>query len=56
MSNYVLTLKLNTSNFHEDIINKRLEIARNIYNANVREILKRDRKMRHDPMYRSIKI
>jgi hypothetical protein len=55
MSNYVLTLKLNTSNFHEDIINKRLEIARNIYNANVREILKRDRKMRHDPMYRSIK-
>lgn len=55
MSNYVLTLKLNTSNFHEDIINKRLEIARNIYNANVREILKRDRKMRHDPIYKTIK-
>lgn len=55
VSNYVLTLKLQTSNFHADLINKRLEIARNIYNANVREIIKRDRKMRHDPEYRKIK-
>ena len=55
MSNFVLTLKLQTSHFHEDLINKRLEIARNIYNANVREIIKRDRKMRHDADYRKIK-
>lgn len=54
MSNYVLTLKLQTSRFHEDLINKRLEIARNIYNANVRELIKRDRKMRHDPIFKTI--
>ena len=55
MSNYVLTLELQTSNFHEDLINKRLEIARNIYNANIKELIKRDRKIRHDPEYAQIK-
>lgn len=50
----MLTLKLQTSRFHEDLINKRLEIARNIYNANVSELIKRDRKMRHDPIFQTI--
>ena len=32
-STYVLTLKLDTEEFQESILNKRLEIARNISNS-----------------------
>ena len=38
---YILTLKLKTEKYQEDIINKRLEIARNISNALTNKVLKR---------------
>ena len=40
-STYILTLQLHTELYQEDIINKRLEIARNIYNAILNKSLKR---------------
>lgn len=38
---YILTLQLHTELYQEDVINKRLEIARNIYNSILNKALKR---------------
>ena len=54
-SSYVLTLKLHTENFQEDILNKRLEIARNISNALTGKVLKRYNLMLESKEYRFIK-
>ena len=54
-SSYVLTLKLKTENYQEDIINKRLEIARNISNALTNKVLKRYKLMLESKEYMSIK-
>ncbi|MBU3100710.1 MULTISPECIES: hypothetical protein [Clostridium] len=45
-SNYILTLKLNTEKYQEDILNKRLEISRSIYNSCLGELFKRYNHMR----------
>ena len=52
---YVLTLKLKTEKYQEDIINKRLEIARNISNALTNKVLKRYKLMLESKEYMSIK-
>lgn len=52
---YVLNLKLKTQPFQEDIINKRLEIARNIQNNLINVVLKRYRLMIESKKYRKIK-
>lgn len=48
---YVLTLKLLPEKWQKDILNKRLEIGRNMYNALLGEILNRERKMKKDPRW-----
>lgn len=45
---YVVTIPLKTEPFQEHILEKRFEIARNIYNACLGEIIKRHKAMRHD--------
>lgn len=55
MTNYVLTLPLKTEKWQEDILDKRLNIARLIYNASLNEILKRYKKMKNDVEYKNIK-
>ena len=52
---YVLTLKLKTEKYQENIINKRLEIARNISNALTNKVLKRYNLMLESKEYMSIK-
>ena len=54
-STYVLTLKLQTEKFQEDIINKRLEIARNISNSLTNVVLKRYKLMLESKEYNAIK-
>ena len=54
-SSYVLTLKLHTEKFQEDILNKRLEIARNISNSLTGKVLKRYNLMLESKEYRYIK-
>ena len=54
-SSYVLTLKLHTEKYQEDIINKRLEIARKISNALTGNGLKRYNLMLESKEYRYIK-
>lgn len=54
-SSYVLTLKLHTEKFQEDVLNKRLEIARNISNALTGKVLKRYNLMLESKEYRYIK-
>ena len=41
MSNFILTLPLQAEKFQEDILNKRLEIARKMYNTCLNELFKR---------------
>lgn len=48
---YVLTLKLKPEIFQEHILEKRFNIARQIYNACINRILKQDKKMKHDKEY-----
>ena len=36
--NFVLTLKLDTENYQKDILDKRLDIGRRIYNACLNEL------------------
>lgn len=55
MSNYVLTLGLKTELWQEHILEKRLNIARMIYNSCIGEILKRHRKMVNSFEYKEIK-
>jgi hypothetical protein len=50
-ANYVLTLELNTEKWQEDILEKRLNIARLIYNACLNEILSRYRLMQRQKEY-----
>ena len=55
--NFVLTLKLDTENYQEDILDKRLEIGRRIYNACLNELDKRYRLMVESKEYqRTIKL
>ena len=54
-SSYVLTLQLKTEKYQEDIINKRLEIARNISNSLTGKVLKRYNLMLESKEYRKIK-
>ena len=52
---YVLTLRLKTEPFQEDILNKRFEISRKIYNACVNELYKRYRAMQQSKSYQKAK-
>ena len=54
MANYVLTLALKTELWQEHILEKRLNIARMIYNSCLSEILKRHRKMINSSEYKGI--
>ena len=54
-STYVLTSKLNTEEFQENILNKRLEIARNISNSLTNVVLKRYNLMLESKEYNKIK-
>ena len=54
-STYVLTLKLDTEQYQEDIIDKRLEIARNISNGLTNVVLKRYKLMSESKEYNTIK-
>lgn len=54
-SSYILTLALNTQLYEEDIINKRLEIARNISNSLTGKVLKRYNLMFQSKDYNKIK-
>ena len=54
MVNYVLTLALKTELWQEHILEKRLNIARMIYNSCLSEILKRHRKMINSSEYKGI--
>ena len=54
MANYVLTLALKTELWQEHILEKRLNIARTIYNSCLGEILKRHRKMVNSFEYKEI--
>lgn len=51
---YVLTLKLKTEIWQEHILEKRFEIARKLYNACLRECLKRYKKLQHDKEYKQV--
>ena len=55
MANYVLTLALKTELWQEHILEKRLNIARTIYNSCLGEILKRHKKMKNCSEYKEIK-
>lgn len=54
-SSYVLTLKLHTKKYQEDVLNKRLDIARNISNSLTGKVLKRYNLMIESKEYRQIK-
>ncbi|MBB5324864.1 hypothetical protein HNQ34_001962 [Anoxybacillus tepidamans] len=51
---YVLTLKLKTERWQEHVLEKRFEIARKLYNACLRECLKRYKKLQHDREYKQV--
>ncbi|MDK2992372.1 MAG: hypothetical protein PWP48_1605 [Clostridiales bacterium] len=51
---FVLTLKLDTQKYQEDILDKRLEIGRQIYNACLGKALKRYKAMTESKQYRLI--
>jgi hypothetical protein len=50
-SNFILTLKLNTQKYQEDILNKRFDIGRQIYNACLNELFKRYNLMKQSKSY-----
>ena len=54
MANFVLELPLKTEPYQEDILNKRLEIGRTIYNALVHVTQKRYKEMIKTKAYRSL--
>ncbi len=54
LSNYILTLKLDTKSYEKTILNRRLEISRNIYNSCLGELFKRYNHMRESKNYRKI--
>ena len=53
--NFTLTLRLKTEKWQEDILDKRFEIARNIYNGCLGEILRRYKNMIESEEYKTIK-
>ena len=55
MANYILTLPLKTELWQNHILEKRLNIARMIYNACLCEILKRNKKMKNSFEYKDVK-
>ena len=54
MSNYVITFPLSVEKWKIDIINNRLEVARNIYNACLSKILENNNKMIKSKRYKEI--
>ena len=54
MSNFILTLELDTEIYQEDILDKRLEIGRNIYNACLGELYKRYNHMKESKQYQKV--
>lgn len=54
MSNFVLTLPLKTEIFQEDILSKRFEIGRKMYNACLNELHKRYNTMRQSKEYQNV--
>lgn len=54
VSNFVLTLQLRTEMFQEDILNKRFEIGRKMYNACLNELHKRYNTMRQSKEYQKV--
>lgn len=54
ISNYILTLSLKTEKFQEDILDKRFEISRKIYNACLNELYKRYNTMCQSKEYQRI--
>ncbi|MGK0468130.1 MAG: hypothetical protein ACJAX4_003450, partial [Clostridium sp.] len=54
MSNYILTLKLDTQIYQEGILNKKLEISRGIYNSCLGELYKRYNHMRQSKEYKKV--
>jgi hypothetical protein len=54
MSNFVLTLQLKTEKFQEDILDKRFEIGRKIYNACLNELHKRFRTLKQSKEYQKV--
>lgn len=55
-TSYVLTLPLKTQKFQENILDKRFEIGRKIYNACLCELLNRYKKMKSDLNYKDVLI
>ena len=53
-SSYVVTIPLKTESWQEHILAKRLEIARQMYNACLGEVLKRYKRLKNDPSYRHL--
>lgn len=54
MSNYVLTLKLKTEKFQEDVLEKKFDYCRKIYNNCISELHKRYSKMRKSTEYKEV--
>ena len=54
LSNFILTLELNTEKYQENILNKRLEISRNIYNGCLSELFKRYNTMKQSKEYQRV--
>lgn len=54
MSNYILTLPLKTEKYEEDILDKRLEISRSIYNSCLSELYKKYNHMKESKEYQKI--
>lgn len=52
---YVLTLRIKTETYQEDLLAKRFEIARKMYNASINELYKRYRTMQQSKMYSKAK-
>lgn len=55
VSSYILTLKLDTEDFQEDILSARLEIGGKIYNSCLAELYKRYNHMRESKQYKKIR-
>ena len=54
MSNYILTLPLKTEKFQEDILNKKFEECRKIYNFCINELYKRYNHIRESKEYQRV--
>jgi len=52
--NFILTLKLDTEKYQENMLDKRLEISRQIYNSCLNELYKRYDTMKQSKEYRKV--